>query len=455
MLRMLLKKIERASKCFAGESGAVGGASPDVPADSPDGAKIEEVTTEKPVEVNAETGVEKTGDDSGTFDNLLSYVGSEKVNPGKRPLKSFNRNGMSKEQIDKLIEVSGSELFMSDEELASVEKTDKSVEKTEEDVKKPEENVEDVEIKEFLSKIEVTQDEFNALPKKVQEKLVSLNVEPDNSEFLKLKEDHDRLKESIKTLNEDPYIAAAIEARHEEIKTGKKYIADQLPDITDTEIEQIDSLLASEDKVAAKKLINSILSNRATEAVERERSVYTAKVERRELERDASKIFSEVGKIDKRLSTNIKADNWGDVDISGETGAIKIIDYCKNNNISLAQVKKFGADKLYKFIAIENGWDKERDANIAKSSQAELLRKLRNPEKAKTILQGRSSQTPVSGNGLTGVNRDELIEQISNGNPSNYIKMLEANDGNPKMLQMLDSIRVEGERRAREKKRLI
>lgn len=415
-----------------------------------EGAKVEEVKADAPVEVNPETGSEKPIEDKGTFDDISSYIGSEKVNPDKRPLKNFKKDGMSKEQIDKLIEVSGSEIFLSDEELASAENPAVPDVKTE---GKEEVPAEDLEIKEFLSKIEISQDEFNALPKKVQEKLVNTNFEQDNSELIKLKEDHDKLKESLKTLNEDPYIAAAIEARLEEVRTGKKLMADQLPEITDKEVEDLDALLASDDKSAAKKLINSIIEKRAADAVERERSVYAAKVERRELERDATRIFSEVGKIDKRLSTSIKSENWADVDVSSEKGAVIIVDYCKNNNISLAQVKKFGPEKLYKLIAIEQGWDKERDANIAKSSRDELLKKLRNPEKAKTILQGGSSRAPMSKKDSTGVNREELIEQISNRNPSNYNRLLTLYDGNPTMLATLNEIRVEGEKRARERMR--
>ena len=81
-----------------------------------------------------------------------------------------------------------------------------------------------------------------------------------------------------------------------------------------------------------------------------------------------------------------------------------------------------------------------------------MLKKLRKPETAKTIMQGRSPQVPMSENGLMGTSRDELINQIASGNPSKYIKLLEANDGNPKMLQMLDGIRVQGERLARSRK---
>lgn len=423
---------------------------------SVEGAKVEEVKTEAPVEINSDTGTEKPVEDKGTFDDISSYIGSEKVNPDKRPLKNFKKDGMTKEQIDKLIEVSGSEIFLTDEELAEAEKAVKNTEKEEstEDktVKTEETPAEDLEIKEFLSKIEISLDEFNALPKKVQEKLVNTNFEQDNSELVKAKEEITQLKEDYKSLIDDPYIAAAIEARKLEYKTGKKIMADSLPEITDQEIDDLDALLASNsDKAAAKKMINSIIEKRAADAVERERSAYTAKIERRELERDASEIFAEVGKIDKRLSTNIKAKNWADVDMNGEKGAMIIVDYCKNNNISLAQVKKFGAQKLYKLIAIEQGWDAERDANIAKSTREEFLKKLRNPEKAKTILQGGSSRAPVSKKDSTGVNREELIEQISNRNPSNYNRLLELYDGNPQMLATLNEIRVEGEKRARER----
>ena len=421
----------------------------------PGGVQVEEIKTEKPIDVNAESGKEEKTVDAGTLDDLSSYIGSEKVNPDKRPLKNFKRDGMGKDEIDKLIEISGGELFLSDEELAKIEKPVKTEEKEVKTEGETEIPAEDLEIKEFLDKIEISQDEFNALPKKVQEKLVNSNIEPDNTELVKLKEDHEKLKSSLKVLVDDPYIAAAIEARQEEIKTGKKLMASDLPDITDKEIDDLDSLLAAGSKDAARKMINDIISKRAQDAVEVERSVYAAKVERRELERDATTIFKKVCSIDKRLSTKIDSDNWNEVEIPADDGAMKVIKYCVDNNISLAQVKKFGADKLYKLITVEYGWDKERDANIAKSSREELLRKLRNPEKAKTILQGRSPQTPVSGNGLTGVNRDELVEQISNGNPSNYIKLLEANDGNPKMLQMLDQIRTEGEKRGRDRKRGI
>lgn len=449
MLREILAKIQSTSKCFNSDAGAAGA---DVVVE---GAKVEEVKTEAPVEINSDTGTESPVEDKGTFDDISSYIGSEKVNPEKRPLKNFKKDGMTKEQIDKLIEVSGSEIFLSDEDLANSEKSGKNTEKEEvaddKTEKTEEEPAEDLEIKEFLSKIEISLDEFNALPKKVQEKLVNTNFEQDNSELIKLKEDHDKLKDSLKTLNDDPYIAAAIEARLEEIRTGKKLMADSLPEITDKEVDDLDALLASADKTAAKKLINSIIEKRAADAVEKERSVYAAKVERRELERDATKIFSEVGKIDKRLATNIKSENWADVDVSCEKGAMIIVDYCKNNNISLAQVKKFGPEKLYKLIAIEQGWDKERDANIAKSSREELLKKLRNPEKAKTILQGGSSRAPVSKKDSTGVNREELIEQISNRNPSNYNRLLDLYDGNPQMLATLNEIRVEGEKRYRER----
>jgi hypothetical protein len=429
-------------------------------ADPPEEIK-EEPPEEKPIEVK-DTGPEIT-----PVDDIETYVGNERVNPEKRPLKKFDRSGLSKFDIDEMLAVSNGEMFMPVDKIPLEDKKDeKPVEKEKSDKKdeKPDlnESKDTLEFSEeaFFQHYETTAEEFAQIPEKIQAKMVETfgkesNIDlSTNEEYLALKTQYEEQQSNLKDFLEDPYVAA----RLEEIQTGQTYIASELPPATRKEI---DALKAAETEEEFSKTLNNMIEARAEQAIANERTVANRKSYTEKSMIKASKVLAEVSKIDTRLAGNIKTENWNDIKPGHPDykefikGPKKIVDYCIEKGLKIDAIAKLSPKELYAAIAVKNGWDKIRDNNIEKSVRSAFLKKIQKEHKqAKEIGSSRRSAAPMSGKTpSTGASRESLVEQLVSGDASTFDNELRAADGNLDRLNWLEGIQQEAIRKRREMRR--
>jgi hypothetical protein len=403
-------------------------------------------------------------------DEIKDYIGNEYVNPQRRPLKNFDRSDLTKQDIDEMLAVSGEEMFMPPDKVdvkeekeekpeAKDENTEQKPEKTDKKTEKEPEKPVEFDEEEFFQHFDTSQEEFAALPEKLQEKMYDnfnsvKNVDvSSNEQYLELKNQLEEQQNNIKEFMDDPYVAA----RLEEIQTGKDYIARELPGATP---EEINVLKAAETEADFNKQINKMLETRAQQAIANERTAANRRSYQEKSMIKASKIFSEVAKIDTRLSGDIKTENWNDIkpghpDYKEYTkGPKKIVDYCVSKGIKLEAIAKLSPKELYAAIAAHEGWDKIRDKNIEKTVRSQFLAKIRKGYKqAKEVGTGRRSSAPMSGKVQTGVSRESLVEQLVSGDSRGFDKLLVAADGNPERLSWLEGIQQEAIRKGRELRR--
>ena len=126
-LQQVFRAFERMNRVWENEGGAEGGAGGGGESSgSSEGGEGGDGGSSEGGDVSHETnGADSQGSESGLSSSssddsvdLASYMGDKKLNPEQRPLKKFNRNGMSKQDIDKLLREAGSELFMTEDEIA-------------------------------------------------------------------------------------------------------------------------------------------------------------------------------------------------------------------------------------------------------------------------------------------------------------------------------------------------
>ena len=416
--------------------------------DSPAGEQILETgatVSDKP-SAPAEKSVEKSSSE-GKFD-LSTYRGSKKVNPDQRPVKEFVREGMTQEKIDALIREAGPEIFLSDEEIAALDKkgekkgdeakpSDKK--ETSKEEKKGDEDPTELDPDEFFEKTGLDKETFSTLPEKTQEKLAEFfeTHGKRNREFSEVQKKLDAAKTDIAELNKDPVFVA----RLEELRTGKAFVAKELPPVTAEELEKLDALFLQEDKTNAQKYLNDIIKARAAVAIQGERAVLDKKMFTEKTYDKSHEILRELGKIDKRLEItelDHRNINEGHKDFKTVTD---ILSFCKKHDITHVQVGKMGAEKLYKLIAADKGWDKERDKKIYNDGAQTFLQKLKNPTMARTLDQGDRSSSALAGHTQAVASREQLIDEISKGNYSNWDKAMEASDMNRRALAELGEIR--------------
>lgn len=399
------------------------------------GGGEEKIPTEKPVE-----------------NELDSYVGSEEVNPSKRPLKNFDRKGMTKEAIDRMIMAAGEDIFLTDEQIAGIEKkkkeeTGKKEEKTEEkDVKKSSET--DTSVTDFFKNVGIEEKDFTALPETVQEKIVSLyeGSGGKNEESEKLISDASKKNEELQKIIDNLADDSVIAARLEELKTGRRYNASDLPTPTFKEAQALAELADDPDKF--RDALTEFLASKAETAVTVERSVAEQRFTRKQLESDALKVVSEIMAKEPRLATVEKDLNKireGHPEYDKLWGKSGVMGLMKKSGYNLKQIKEFGTDRLLNDISHTMGWTSERFKKAEKNGAKKLLDKIREKhQSARTIDMGKkSSDTIPSEKG--GYSRESLIADIVAGNSENFSQLLEqAGDRcDFKRVQELRSIREE------------
>lgn len=132
----------------------------------------------------------------------------------------------------------------------------------------------------------------------------------------------------------------------------------------------------------------------------------------------------------------------------------EIIEFCKKNDMTVMQITKLGPDKLYKLIASEKGWDKDRETSIYEKGKQSLLDKLKNPTKVRALDPGkRTAPIAKTGKEQSAMTQEALVEEIADGNMSNWERLLEAADGNPRRIAELGKIREQGVAKYKENRR--
>lgn len=430
---------------YAGEDGADGGAA----AGSGDaGASPDSGGGAAPDTAKAGTSVPDAGKapDMAAGERVdttsKAYLGNEKVNPDKRPLKEFNRTGMSKAQIDQLIEQAGEDIFAKPAE----KKVDDKKPDVKPDEKKGTQKEDPVDI---LKELDVTEEEFLSLPEKVQEKLFNTLSGKTGSDTgaAKAADELKQLKSDLEILQQDTVVAA----RLEELRNGQNnLVARELKPFGKTEMDKLDQLLADNKPDEALAFLNEQLKSRSKDAVSAERSVQDRVAARKSAEGEAMNVIVELSKIDPKRLGGLKETDLGKMNAQHKEWATfnktigPVIEYCKKSGMTLQQIKTFGADKVYKLYAAEMGWDKERDAAIYSNGFKDFVAKLKGAPKTRTLDNSKGAPNPMSNEVSTGFNRDQLLKEVSEGNVSNLNRLLEQNDGDPKMIRMIGDIRQQG-----------
>ena len=433
-------------------------------------------------------------DTSGASDSIERYIGGEDVNPNQRPLKDFNRDGMTKKDIDNFIRESGGEVFLTDEEIevrkADEEKAkkakkndsekgdktenkkgkedtdsgeDKSKEgKGKEGDKKSDKSdssdsdADDAEVNEMVEKFwEVTglsQEEFDSLPEKTQQMLhdkVFPDAEADLSEnetHKKLLNEHNELKKSMADITGD----AVIKARLEEKKSGKKLVASADDIVTKDLIDKFDEMAINKDLDGAKNLLKDAVKK----AIDLERTVADEEAAFKNDRQSVWSIVRKLGKIDKRfeikeknyedfISQGEKHDEWGK--FTEKDGLHDVLKYLKDKEYTLKQLKKFEPEEIYTLYAKSRGWDSKRDKEIHKQGVKSVLDKLRNPKRVAGTLKDQGKKPVVPGGKLFsgGIDADSLVKGLAEGDPEaekRFIKLRDAFEGDVAKVTQLSAI---------------
>lgn len=398
-------------------------------------------------------------------ENPDEYIGSKEVNPESRPLKAFDRSGMSEQEIDDFIREAGPELFLSKEEIAKQtegEKIDKKEEpaKEGETQKLGEETAFDEDA--FLTSTGLSKDDFAKIPVDLQEKMANaFTVAPHqeiekNEKYVALKTKLDATMKDATALLEDPIVAARLEER----KTGNSFVARGLPAVNREELETLKSAQSEEE---FEETLNKMIKSRAQSAIDIERSVRDKVDFNNKMFVKATKVMSEVAKMDKRLSGNVGVDNWAE--ITGEDhpdyaeftkGPKKIVDYCIKYGLKNTNVASMSAKSLYAAIAADEGWQQEKEKNIAKSSVKKFLKSINDSaNQAKSVSEGKRSSSSMSKNLSMEENRGSLVEKlvssVTSGDSQWFKEMLDSAQNNPDKLDYLESVQLEATKQYREK----
>ena len=427
--------------CYAdGEGGE------ELPMDDSGNDLPEDVSVEEP----APELVEETPNIKGS-----DYVGSKDVNPDQRPLKGVDLSDFgSKEELDRFIEEYGPEIFATDEEIAELDKDDsEEVDPEEGPPKEDKEESTDPEVEDeaqaFLKEVNLTKEEFNALPEKVQEHLADSYAESSEEvgKVAEIEKKYTDLKTSVDLLEKDPLILARIE----ELSSGRQYTAKDLPAPTK---EELDTLMdASLDENDFKEALMGWVSSKAQELIKVERSVAEHKANVKRVEEDATKVVQEMIEKEKRIGITDKDPDklFNHEAWKGEDGLQK---FFQKHQLTLVQIKEMGADKLLRLLSVDKGWDKERDKAISKSTKETLLKNLREAKsKARTIDMGKKSPVSRSARAADGYDRDTLVTELAQGTSTKWDELLEVADrkGDKRMIGDLIKIQEEAAAVLREK----
>jgi hypothetical protein len=414
------------------------------------------------------------GKDEPVYDPK-TYLGSKKVNPEQRPLKHFDRAGMSKAKIDAFIAELGSEAFMTDEEIkAADEKIKKDAEakgaKDEKDKKSGAKNApkgkdgkgekkdeasdsSDSDIDEFFEKTGLNEEVFNGLPEETQKKLVSAfeEIRTSGKAYKEIEEKYTKLEADGKLLLSDPVHAA----RNEEIRTGRAYIAKDMPQVPDDIVSKVSELVVADDVAGAKKLVNEWAAKNVKAMVAHERSVLDRQMQHEKLMSGAHEKFLEIAKMsDNRIKITEKDHyklNEGHEEYKDFND---LFSFFKKKGYTLDQIaNKHTAKELFDLFAISKGWDKEREKNIAKNATKSLYERLKNPRQASTLDPRQRSTTAESGAVQAAASEKQMIDEVAHGNYKNLDAAIEAAEGRPSLIKRLERIRSAGEALRREQKK--
>lgn len=448
MLKQIFKAFEMMNRCYEGEGGAASGAEGGENAGDIGGNIIEEKDQDpEPIDVT-------------------TYIGDEKSNPSQRPMKEFDRAGMTKKDIDRMIEHADGDIFLSDEQIKILE--DKKAEeekdgkgkdgdkkvgddkggddktgKQKEDDKDKDGKGDDDEVKVFYEKSGFTEEEFNSLSEKAQENLVDkiFSDGTDTTQLDAFKTENDKLKSDIDTLMGDSYIATRVE----EQSTGKSLIATPEKIVTDEFFVKFDNLVGDEKTTEAKKM----LTDAAAALLKSERQVGEKRSAVKEGQKDAWKVLKKLGEIDKRLAIEEKDFEKlkpGHVEwnkYKGKDGLGEAVEFLEKKGHTFQTVKNYTADEIYTLFSKDKGWDKKRDKDIHDAGKKSVLEKLRNPEMAKSLKQGKRKVIPGSKTASMGIDRDTLKAELVNGNEKRYQELMTMSEGKPKMTAILSQIYYE------------
>jgi hypothetical protein len=382
------------------------------------------------------------------------YIGSEKVNPKQKPLKTFERKGMTKEQIDAFILEAGRDIFLPEEAIATEKDKDLKVGKDGKEVKdKKGDKItdEDSEVQDFLEKTGLTKEEAESVPESVIGKIQKILENSGMSEktHKEVAEKYTKIKSDTDTLINDAVVAA----RMEELATGKSFVATKISPVTENDVAQIETFLNEGNRTGAAEMMDKILKTRVGDAIKHERSVIDRRVFNEKLDNDAFSKVLELGKHDKRLFiketdlSKISKPDHPEFKLAKDT-----IDFLIANDYSKEQIRKMDSRVLYASLAAAKGWDKEAAKNIAETTKKTLYEKLRQPAKANTLGVGQSSESQSESFGNSGFSKDQLIDQVSKGELKNWLRLSDLADakGDNHMIRLLGQLRQAGEDKAKQ-----
>lgn len=443
--------------------------------DGAPGAMVEEdVSQPETIEIKGEE-IPSTVTDEPAID-LNTYIGSKDVNPEQKPLRVFDRDGLTKEDIDEFIAETGEELFLSHEEIAALaDKEKEAADKTDDKGDKGPENKEgkdtegdkeekdkvetdeEFDEEDFLKVTGLTKEGFAGVPEEAQDKIIELYQSKGNADvlqseqYIELKSRQDKLTGDVKNLLSDPVVSARVE----ELNTGERYVARDLPPITNDEINR---LKQAETVEVFETELNRMIESRAKEAISRERIIRDRDDMNVRENIKASGVMAKVAAMDKRLGGEVDIDNWDDMNPDHPQykkfmkGEKKIVDFCTKNGLKNTNISKMSPKALYAAIAADEGWTKQKEDKIAQSSVKKFLKSIREGHtQAKSVSQGKRSGSSKSKMRLsTDESYDSMVEKLASGDTAyreSFRRLLDAADGDPKRLDFLESVQMAAEKR--------
>lgn len=407
-----------------------------------------------------------------------SNFGSDEVNPDHRPLRPEALEGINSDaELDELILAMGDEIYMTDEDLAAygraAQKKDEGNEDEEDDKDKDGKDKDgnsdddDADVKQFVEASGLTVEQFQKLPEKTQEMLTDRHLaaqgqggEEGAQQIADVQKKLTDATALLEAYRKDP----TIRARIEEIETGGRHVARELPKFAGLDFEELKTDLDLSDDELAKvaAVVNQRVLLKAKEVLDHERGAWSRDQEQQQQKREAWSVITSVSEVtgDKRLAfpDTIKDAIPKETDIDPNSDAGRFVKWIRESDLTLPAIKKLGAKGLYAAYADATGWARERDETIARNERKSLLEKLRNPETARmtSMPQGKRPATPSSSTDLgEGLSEDALMEEVASGNLENLNRLCEIHQANPDMLERLSRIGDEGNRRRFERERRV
>ena len=404
---------------------------------------------------------------------LDEYRGSKELNPDQRPLKAFDRTMFSsKEDFDEfLAEVArgGEDIFLPEEQSAPKKRgrpkksdkgasnelrKDESSEKdggSEEELDEQGDKIESgekpsEEVEEFLKKLDITIEDFQALPEKVQERLTADDspVAEYEQKFTKLQEEHTGLINDVVKLKNDPVIAA----RLEEKATGKSFVARDLPPVNKREAQQLLSLADSPEEFET--AVNELILAKAKDVLTIERGVLERNALKAEREKKAAEVLQAVIQKEPRIGISekdiTKLADESHPEYDKFHGAGSLMEMLKRKRYSPAQIIEKGVDEILEEFGRTKGWDQQAKVNIEKKAKQSLLQNLRNFQKVARTLDSSKRSAPPANPERGGFDKQTLVAEIASGKTGRWSKLItEYGDrGERDMVDQLQKIFDEG-----------